>query len=46
VIEWLHENGGDLAAGSLVLMFVLACLLGLAALGKEVYCFVLAACGG
>lgn len=44
--DWLRDEGGDLAGASFIVMFLMACLLGLIALGKEVACFVLAACGG
>jgi hypothetical protein len=46
VIEWCRVNGGVVFAGIFVVMFLFACALGLVAAGKEVWCFILAGCGG
>jgi hypothetical protein len=45
-MEWMRKNGGDLFGAMMVTVFGLGCLMGLIALAKATYCYLLQACGG
>lgn len=45
-MKWLRKNGFDLVIAIFACMFLIVLVLGLVALGKEFWCYMLTGCGG